>query len=151
MSLQLGVLFLIIAGGMVTLMGTMQGVLRYSRGAAQPAAESNSLWGAWNLAYRAENTAQSGADLAWDMFVFAGMTLLGFAMLRNPRFGRVIGGAGMLIGCLGLAFNIYTWPANPGAAGLVDAGPFAGTWFLVVTIWMICHHKSLGFVSPAPD
>ena len=141
---QLGALYLIIAGSLVTLVGTMQGVARYSLGRVEPEGTDEAAMEIWRLASRAANTSQAGADLAWDMFIFSAMIFLGFAMLRNPYFGRVIGFAGILVGLMGLAFNLYTWPANPGTAGLVDAGPFAGLWFLVVAIQQVRRFKSLG-------
>lgn len=82
--------------------------------------------------------------MAWDMFVFSAVILLGVAMLNHPKFGKFFGLPGILIGLLGLAFNIYTFPANPGTTGLIDVGPLVGLWFLLVTIQIIRHYKSLG-------
>jgi hypothetical protein len=75
-----------------------------------------------------------GLDVAWDAYVGAGTALFAWTMLSHPRFGRVLGGAGLLLAVALLALNFYTFPTPPGEAGLVDLGPFVGLWYLAVTI-----------------
>lgn len=75
-----------------------------------------------------------GLDIAFDVYIGLGTTLFGFAMLRHPRFGRVVGGLGILAGALIIIFNFATFPENPGTQGLVDTGPTTGLWYLIVVI-----------------
>jgi len=142
LTLQLGTLFMIIAGSLVTLMGTMQGSSVAELDKLRPE-DSSPDYRAWRFARISADSLQLGADLAWDMFIFSAVILLSMAMLKHSKFGKIFGFPGILIGLLGLAFNIYTFPANPGTAGLIDMGPFVGLWFLVVTIQVIRHYKTL--------
>lgn len=143
LPLQLGTLFFIIAGALVTLMGTMQGSSVAELDKLRPENTSPDFQ-AWKMARIAADSLQLGADLAWDIFGFSAVILLGVTMLKHSKFGKIFGFTGILIGLLGLAFNIYTFPANPGTAGLIDVGPLVGLWFLAVTIQVIRHYKSFG-------
>lgn len=84
-----------------------------------------------------------GLDVAWDAYIGLGTICFSLAMLRHPRFGRAFGVPGLTIAVALLALNLYSFPAPPGEAGLVDLGPAVGLWYLVVTlqIW-----RSLGWV-----
>ena len=73
---------------------------------------------------------------AWDGYIGLGTICFGLAMLRHPRFGRVFGVSGIVIGAGLLALNLWTFPSPPVNAGLVDLGPAVGLWYLVVTIRM---------------
>ncbi len=142
LSLQLGTLFLIIAGALVALMGTMQGSSTAELQKIRPD-QASSNFEAWRMARVSADSIQLGADLAWDIFVFSSMVLLGLAVIKDSRIGKLLGISGILLGLAGLAFNIYTFPANPGTAGLIDVGPLVGLWFLLVTIKIIRHYKSI--------
>jgi hypothetical protein len=75
-----------------------------------------------------------GLDVAWDVYVGLGTLFFAVCALRHPRLGRVIGVAGIVIAVGLLALNLYSFPAPPGEAGLVDLGPVIGLWYLVVTV-----------------
>lgn len=75
-----------------------------------------------------------GLDVAWDVYAGLGAGLFALAMLRHPRFGLVFGVPGLVIAALLLALNLYTFPTPPGDAGLVDLGPVAGLWYLVIVV-----------------
>ena len=60
-----------------------------------------------------------------------------------------MGGLGVGLGVLGILFNFIAWPANPGVAGLVDVGPFAGIWGLVVAIIMLVDIRKSNHEDPA--
>jgi hypothetical protein len=77
-----------------------------------------------------------GMDKAWDAYIGLGTIFFAVAMLRHPRFGRVMGFAGLAIGAGLLLLNLYTFPMPPASAGLVDPGPAIGLWYLIVTIQM---------------
>lgn len=140
-SLQVGTLFLIIAGASVTMMATMQRAIRvvFQRIPLEDASDATKE--AWRMAYKSGDTIQLGADMAWDIFIFASVILLGVAMLKHPKLGKIFGWPGCFIGIVGLSFNIYTFPQNPGTAGLIDLGPFVGLWFFVVAIRVITSLK----------
>ncbi len=142
-ALELSRLFMVIAGALVCLMGTVQGVAREHFAAV----ERNWSEGASEavlMGYRGANAIQSGADLAWDIFIFLAIALLGWVMLHQSVAWRGIGIFGTAIAILGLAFNLYTWRANPGTAGLIDVGPVAGLWLLVSASYLLFKSRSLG-------
>lgn len=83
-----------------------------------------------------------GLDVAWDVYFALGMALFGVAAYSHPRVGRVIGATGVAVAVVLLVLNIATFPIPPASAGSFDLGPFAGLWYLVVTIQII---RSLGW------
>jgi hypothetical protein len=78
-----------------------------------------------------------GLDKAFDSYIGLGTIFFAVAMWRHPRFGRVVGVAGLAIGAGLLGVNFYTFPAPPASAGLFDPGPAMGLWYLAVTILMV--------------
>ncbi len=85
-----------------------------------------------------------GLDVAGDVFGGTGTVLFGFALWRHPRFGRVLGLAGILLGGALLALNIGTFPAPPAEAGWFDIGPFVALWYLILML------RVLWLAGPAP-
>jgi hypothetical protein len=143
-SLQIATVFLVVAGAVVNTMLVVQMTLReFWRadlvGAAD--AESERLLDA---AYLAADKVQLGLDVSWDVYVSVGTVLLALNMIRHPRFGRVVGSVGILIGAALLAFNLATFPAPPAEAGSIDLGPLLGLWYLVVTIMLA---RSVGWLK----
>ena len=84
-----------------------------------------------------------GLDVAWDVYLGLGTLVFALNAYTHPRLGRVIGAAGILIAVTLLALNLVTFPVPPGNAGLFDAGPLVGVWYLVMTIQMF---RSLDWV-----
>ena len=80
---------------------------------------------------------QLGMDVAGDIFISLGTLLFAISMLADPRFGWILGIAGMLIALALLVLNLWTFPTPPAAKNLVDLGPLIGVWYLAVTIMMI--------------
>jgi len=89
-------------------------------------------------------TVQLGLDLVWDLFVTCATILIGFAMLKVPGVRRVLGLLGIAAGALTLGLNLWTMPVPPAEAGLFDAGPAVGAWYLVVSAWMLWSSGSGG-------
>jgi len=83
-------------------------------------------------AITAINNIQLSTDVAFDLFIGLGLALLCIAMMKDARFGRLLGGIGLTIQVLQVAFNLAAFPDNPGAAGLIDMGPIAAAWLLVL-------------------
>jgi hypothetical protein len=75
-----------------------------------------------------------GLDVAWDLFIGAGTTLFGLALWRHARFRPVTAGACIAAGLVLLVLNIATFPIPPGEAGLFDAGPLVGLWYLFLSV-----------------
>ena len=94
-------------------------------------------------------TVQLGLDVVWDLFVTSATILIGFAMLQVPGARRALGLLGIAAGGLTLGLNLWTMPVPPAEAGLFDAGPAVGTWYLVVVSWMLWFPGS-GVAAPAP-
>jgi hypothetical protein len=85
-----------------------------------------------------------GLDVAWDAYIGLGTVLFGVSMLLHPRFGRLFGASGIVLGLSLLVLNLYTFPTPPSNAGLVDLGPFLGLWYLAVSVQM---WRSLGWAQ----
>jgi hypothetical protein len=76
-----------------------------------------------------------GLDVAFDVFIGLGTLLFGWVMLKDPRYGRVVGGLGVIVGgVIILGFNFWTFPTPPRDAGLFDPGPVSGLWYLLVVL-----------------
>lgn len=75
-----------------------------------------------------------GLDVAWDVYIGIGTLMLASAAAGHAWFGRIIGAGGVVIAVLLLVLNLSTFPTPPADAGLFDAGPLVGGWYLVVTI-----------------
>jgi len=121
-SSALGSLMNALAGAMFSAMALVQLAVGYTAGSEKVSAQMNAIW--------------LGLDVAWDAYVGFGTICFALAMLRHPRFGRVIAFFGMFIAGSLLALHLYTFPTPPQNAGLVDLGPAVGLWYLVVTIQM---------------
>jgi hypothetical protein len=75
-----------------------------------------------------------GLDVAWDLYIGVGTLLFAAAACTHQWFGKVIGISGFVIALLLLVLNLWTFPVPPASAGLFDAGPLVGGWYLVVTL-----------------
>jgi hypothetical protein len=78
------------------------------------------------------NAVHLGIDVAWDVLISVAVMLFGVAMLRHPKFGRALGGAGIVAGGLLLTFNLWYFPTPPAAANSIDWGPLVALWFVAV-------------------
>jgi hypothetical protein len=142
-SLQIATVFLVVAGAIVNTMLVVQMTLReFMREDLAGAAEAESAH-ALETAYLAADKVQLGLDVSWDFYVSVGTILLALNLFRHPRFGRIIGSLGVLIGAGLLGFNLATFPAPPAEAGSIDLGPLLGLWYLAVTIMLA---RSLGWL-----
>jgi hypothetical protein len=135
-SNDLAHLMLGLSGVAFTFMATMQMsiytlVPRYRRASTTVETE------VWNAILRSVSSTQLGLDFAFDIFVSAGVVLLGLQMVRHPKIWTWFGACGMVIGALGLTANVATFPENSGDAGLIDPAPFFGAWLGLSAIPLI--------------
>lgn len=85
-----------------------------------------------------------GLDVAWDAYIGLGTVLFGVSMFRHPRFGRLFGASGVVLGLGLLMLNLSAFPTPPANAGLIDLGPFIGLWYLAVSVQV---WRSLGWAQ----
>ena len=64
------------------------------------------------------------------VLISVAVIFFGIAMLHQPRFGRVLGGLGILAGVLLLTFNIWYFPTPPANANSIDWGPLVALWMV---------------------
>jgi hypothetical protein len=119
---DLGAVSNALAGAMVTAMFLVQAAAGM-RIHGKPSPEVEAVW--------------LGLDVVWDVYLGCGTLFLASSMLRHPRLGRAVGGAGALVALGLLVLNLATFPVPPGNAGLIDLGPVIGLWYLIVTVMVL--------------
>jgi hypothetical protein len=134
---QLAIISNIIASVLVTLMLIVQLSVNMSMAGlidsgGESISEATKKW-IWQVV----DKVQLGMDVSWDIFIAIGTILFGVTMMEHPRFGRIFGSLGFLLGHFLLVFNLSTFPTPPGDAGLIDLGPFVGLWYLAATVLII--------------
>ena len=77
---------------------------------------------------------QSYMDIAFDIFITIAWVLFGVNIAKSPRFSKILGYVGSLVGLGLLTLNLYTFPFAPADAGLLDLGPFLGIWAFIFYI-----------------
>jgi hypothetical protein len=128
---EFGAVLNALAGALVTAMILVQlAVVQTTASPAAPALEEFFIRRVWDVIL--------GMDVAFDMFIGLGTAFFGFAMLRDQRFGKIVGGLGLVIGLVViLGFNMATFPDPPAQAGLFDPGIVTGIFYFIVVIQMI--------------
>ncbi len=91
--------------------------------------------------WRAVDSVQLGLDVAWDMFILPTVILFAIGVMKHPAFGKVFGWIGLVLGGVGLALNILTFPTPPINVGLIDVGPFVVFWYAVLFALLIRAHR----------
>ncbi|MGB8359889.1 MAG: hypothetical protein WCE80_00650, partial [Acidimicrobiia bacterium] len=104
---QIGALSNVVAGALVTAMIIVQLTVAYNRDdyfailTEDQSVRTIVDW-VWNVIL--------GLDVAFDIYIGLGTILFGLAMLRHPRFGRIVGWAGVLAGGANLVLNFIAFP-----------------------------------------
>lgn len=83
---------------------------------------------------RAVFSVQLGMDVCWDICITVATILLGIVLMRSQKFVKIIGIVGICVASLTLFLNLYTFPTPPNQAGLFDAGPLVGSWYIFICI-----------------
>jgi len=133
-SLQIAAAGNVLAGSFLTMMLLVQSSLFLKMEKAITGLSDEATADMLKAIWRGVDSVQLGLDVLWDVYISIGTILFAMNMLKHPRFGRVFGFSGMVFGAALLALNIYTFPAPPWDAGLIDLGPLVGLWYLAVTI-----------------
>jgi hypothetical protein len=122
----------VLAGALVTAMIVVQLAVRSS---ADMYMEAHGNEGGVRLIVDRVWDVILGLDVAFDIYIGLGTLLFGLAMLRHPRFGKLVGGVGIFLAVvMTLGANFYSFPQPPKDVGLIDPGPLNGLWYLWVVI-----------------
>jgi hypothetical protein len=114
----LGAMLNALAGALFTAMGLVQLAVVSAAQGGRPSPEVKAVW--------------LGLDVAWDAYLGLGTLCFALAMMKHPRFGRLLGIPGVVVSLALLLLNLWTFPSPPVNAGLVDVGPAVGVWYLLV-------------------
>lgn len=130
--------FFAIAGGVTVLvmLSTQQAIfsiLKQAIGKASGPAEAD----LYRKIEDGLNAVHLGMDVAWDVLISTAVILFGAAMLRHPKFGKIIGGLGIVFGSLLLTFNIWYFPVPPVSSNSIDWGPFVALWMLATFMLLL--------------
>ena len=120
-----------LAGALVTAMIIVQLAINYSTAPAIDG-ELNALikHKIWDVVL--------GLDVSFDIFIGLGTLFFAINFIRDPRFGRIIGWAGIFVSIVPLlGANIYYFPDPPYIHGFPHVGIFTGLWYLGVVFLMI--------------
>jgi len=80
--------------------------------------------------YRGLRYIDYGLDISFDFFFFSAWILLGFAMLKNKYFSKIIGLIGIILFTITAILNLMTAPNPPS----IELSPACCLWILVVYI-----------------
>ncbi len=142
-QLQIGTIFLALAGFSMTMMAVIQRAVFETFLPIKPDAADLTAYEAWKMGLESGNAVQLGMDIVWDIFILVATILIAISMYSHPRLGKLFSIIGIAIGLSGLYFNLSTFPTPPGEAASFDIGPLVGLWFLAVTISIIFSFKWL--------
>lgn len=140
--LQVGALLGIAAGVTVLVMlATQQAIFSITDAAVAATADPARIDDARRLR-NGLNAVHFGIDVAWDVLISASVIIYGTAMLRHPAFGRLMGGLGIVLGALLLAFNLRHFPVPPANAESIDWGPFVALWMLTAFVMLLVRGRA---------
>jgi hypothetical protein len=132
-SLELAAIFNCLAGALVTAMIIVQLAINYSSapvGTDDPLVATVVRRRLWDVVL--------GLDVSFDVFIGLATLLFAVNMLRDPRFGRIIGWAGVFVSVVPLlGANIYYFPDPPYVHGFPHVGIFTGLWYLAVVLMLV--------------
>jgi hypothetical protein len=131
-----------VAGGVTVLimLSTQQAIFSMMRTAVNQAADPSSK-ATYEKVKEGLNSVQLGMDVAWDVLITVAVILFGIAMLRHPRFGKIMGSLGILLATLALTFNLYYFPIPPADAHSIDWGPFVALWLVAAFVMLFRAEK----------
>lgn len=130
-SSELAAMSNVLAGGLVTAMLIVQLAINYSTApATTDQLEALFRDRIWDVVL--------GLDISFDIFIGLGTLLFAVNMIKDPRFGRTIGWAGVFVALVPLlGANLFYFPDPPYAHGFPHVGIFTGIWYLAVVLLMV--------------
>ena len=131
-ALQIAALFGIIGFSVMNVLAVVQIAIHLRMTARAPDIADPAMRGLVRWIEDSVNAVHLGLDVSFDIFVLTSVVLFGLAMIRDPRFGRLFGFIGCVLGVATLALNLYTFPIPPEP----DLGPLVGLWTLAIAIRM---------------
>jgi hypothetical protein len=131
---RVGTTFLIIAFALFNLMLVVQQMVRLQFREFRASTDDPGAAALLDAVFRGTNLVQLGVDVSFDVFYCLGVIALSAVMYREPSFGRLLGGFGVVSATGLLVLNLATFPHAPANSGLVDLGPLTGLWWLLVII-----------------
>ncbi len=129
-SNQLSFLFCCIAFILVSIMLSVQMGVRVGM-AEEIAAAGPDKKGTLELILYSMHWVDLGVDLAWDMFLGVSLVFTGFAFKTHPKIGIWWSIPAIIFGFLVIVLNLYTFPNPPNTKGILDIGPFVGTFMTI--------------------
>jgi hypothetical protein len=132
--LRVGTTFLIVAFALLNLMLVVQQMVRLQFREFRLSASDPNQAALLDGVFKGTNLVQLGIDVSFDVFYCLGVIALSAVMYREPSFGRLLGGFGVVSAAALLLFNLAIFPHGPAESGLVDLGPVTGVWWLCVII-----------------
>jgi hypothetical protein len=132
--LRVGTTFLIVAFALFNVMLVVQQMVRLQFREFRVGTSDPGETALLDAVFKGTNLVQLGVDVSFDVFYCLGVIALSAVMYRDPRFGRLLGGFGVISAAGLLVFNLATFPHAPAESGLVDLGPLTGLWWLFVII-----------------
>lgn len=130
--LQIACLFGVLAGFALTMMLVIQVGNNMVRADLLASANSEAVKENIRIAWEGANRVQYLLDIVWDIFITVALMLLSVVLLTHPRFGKIWGITGIVIGFALLALNMYSFPYPPAESGSVDLGPLTAIWMFAV-------------------
>ncbi|MFC2096742.1 hypothetical protein ACFLSI_00265 [Bacteroidota bacterium] len=133
---QLSFLFAVIAFVLVYIMVSVQIGLKAGIGDLIANAEGNKKE-MLSLILASTEWVHLGIDLAWDMFLGAFLILLSIVIYNHPEFKIWWSIPMALLGISVIVINLYTFPYTPESQGIIDVGPFIGSFMIIWAIRII--------------
>lgn len=146
--LQIATIFGIAGGITVLLMLTTQQAIFATMKLAIDRAGEEAAANVYQKVDEGLNAVHLGIDVAWDVLISVAVILFGIGMIRHPRFGRVMGIVGIILGGLLLGFNLWYFPAPPATANSIDWGPFVALWLFVTFLLLLRAARSESKLAP---
>ncbi len=140
--LKVGTIFLIVGFAFMNLMLVVQQTIFFRMEKFTSEAADTSAAATLEAVSQGVHLVQIGMDISFDIFYSLGMILFASALFKHPRFGKILGVSGIVIGSALLAFNMHTFPIAPAEAGSYDMGPISALWWLaIITLDMYFKRK----------
>ena len=145
-SLELAAISNSLAGALVTAEIMVQLAISYSTAPATETELASLLRSRiWDIVL--------GLDVSFDVFIGLATLLFALNMMKDTRFGRIVGWLGVLVSIVMLfGANFYYFPDPPYTHGFPHVGLFTGLWYLVVVVMMVrALRKSSAALPPTPS